>query len=128
MSLLAYKDVDFENKVQIGSCLNGNIHCCIDLEKIKQDCVRLQIYWDYNIARAREGLSPITEEEMKTSIFNCFNQPGYAVPFTWHAGIFVFLYRKEDDIYIASLPILETETKVEEKEIPISKPWWKFWF
>lgn len=127
MNPLVLKDTDFHNKVQMGSCFNnGQVSCYVDLEKIKQDCIRCALFWkdDYNKQRTSMGLTVLDDEQLARYIALCFNNPTYAVPFTWHGGVVVFFYREEGKIFFASEPIWEQST-IELAPERIKKSWWK---
>lgn len=123
MSPLVLKDVNFHNKVQMGSFWNGGSHCYCDLDKLKQDCIKCAIFWKdgYNLQRKTLGLNPVDDEAITQYISECFNQVGYAIPFTWHGGYLIFFYREGDSIYFASHPIQEEVVTAKE----IKSKWWK---
>ena len=126
MNPLVLKDVDFHNKVQMGSHWDGQTHCYGDLEKIKQDCIRCALFWKdgYNQERASVGLKAVDDEALTNYILECFNKPGYAVPFTWAGGLIVFFYREENVIYFASRPVFEP-VEVQQQNDDV---WWQKFF
>lgn len=127
---LVYKDVDFQNKVRIGTVLpNGQTLCSLDLNEysaIEQIKAKVLVFYKnfilgyYNTVRVQQGFPEISEQECLAYVLERFNQPGYAVQIGYSGGIYLFYYRDDDAVYLASMPIIT-------KELPekIEKPLWQ---
>lgn len=133
MNTLAYRDVEFKNKFQIGVVNpSGTIYFILDQDinyfKFKAyDFCERWIFEDYNNYRVNElKLIALKLSEMYDYIDKVFNVDGYAVGVSIIGGLVVFLLRDKNMIYLCTEPILFAEPILfTQKEIKEEKSWWE---